>query len=338
MAPPKLSICIPTYNRRTYLSEAINSIIEQIDPTNASLIEICISDNASTDGTDKLVKEIQEKTPAKIIYSRVENNAGPDANYLRAVALASGEYCWFLGSDDHVLLGGVNFIMREIANGHDIYLCNRIDCDATMEPLQNRYWLERSVTDKCFDFSNPAHFVEYSRLATTLGAFFSYLSSIVFKRKKWTKIQFDPIFIGSAYSHVYMLLSFIESGCILQYISAQLVKSRGGNDGFLEPGAAGQIKRVMLDINGYTLLAKKLFENLPIYRNALIHVLHVERPALRTLADLRYQSNPSEWRKIAEKCMDAGYPSTLLRVITISKPLIYFLKKTKAFTNKFSCK
>ncbi|EBH2219729.1 glycosyltransferase, partial [Salmonella enterica] len=47
-----ISFCIPTYNRKEYLEELLNSINNQ-EKFNLD-IEICISDNASTDGTEEM--------------------------------------------------------------------------------------------------------------------------------------------------------------------------------------------------------------------------------------------------------------------------------------------
>ena len=57
---PLLSICVPTYNREIYLQECLDSIISQ-DSFDEDTIEIIISDNASTDGTQSLIKKYQEK-------------------------------------------------------------------------------------------------------------------------------------------------------------------------------------------------------------------------------------------------------------------------------------
>ena len=48
-----LSICIPTFNRANLLNNLLNSIdIANID---ASIVEVCISDNNSTDNTKEKV-------------------------------------------------------------------------------------------------------------------------------------------------------------------------------------------------------------------------------------------------------------------------------------------
>ena len=84
----KLSLCIPTYNRAAFLSEALDSVIQQATDE----VEIVISDNASNDGTAEMVTEYQGKFP-RITYYRQPENLGFDRNMLRAVDLARGEYC-----------------------------------------------------------------------------------------------------------------------------------------------------------------------------------------------------------------------------------------------------
>lgn len=51
---PLLSICIPTYNRASYLEGAILNIIT--DNAFGDEVEIIISDNASTDNTEEIAK------------------------------------------------------------------------------------------------------------------------------------------------------------------------------------------------------------------------------------------------------------------------------------------
>lgn len=56
---PLLSICIPTYNRSTYLRESIESIIHQSEFISGD-VEIVISDNASTDNTENIGNGIRK--------------------------------------------------------------------------------------------------------------------------------------------------------------------------------------------------------------------------------------------------------------------------------------
>ena len=104
MAQPKLSICIPTYNRENYLSQLLESIV--IQAPNDGSIEICVSDNASTDNTEAMIRHYRNQFNY-IVYHCNDTNLGADKNYLKCVALASGEYCWLMGSDDQLITGAI---------------------------------------------------------------------------------------------------------------------------------------------------------------------------------------------------------------------------------------
>jgi abequosyltransferase len=329
MAIPRLSICIPTYNRRNYLADTITSITNQVSAVDASRIEICVSDNGSTDGTEILIRELQSSTPVRIIFSRNETNLGADANYLRAVELASGDYCWYMGSDDTAASRSLARFLREIDEGHDIYLCNRIDCDIDMTYIRDRFWLDKSIQSEVFDFTAQDQFRRYAKHSLSVGALFGYLSSIVFKREKWQAVTIDPVFMGTAYSHVYMLLSFIKTGCTLKYISDHLVNSRGGNDSFWAPSNDGIVKRIMIDIDGYLLLADKLFSSAPAHFNGVLQVLHAERPAVKTLAILRLRTDDQSWDHVAKRLKRAGYSAWLIYLVGMMRPLISTVKRLR---------
>lgn len=107
-----LSICIPTYNRAHYLKNCLNSIVCQFKNTNiTNQIEIVISDNASQDNTQKLVKEYQAQFN-NIKYFRNKENLGFDKNIINSVLKAKGQYCWYLGDDDLIKNGGLKFIIN----------------------------------------------------------------------------------------------------------------------------------------------------------------------------------------------------------------------------------
>ncbi len=91
---PLVSICVPTYNSARYLRESLDSIVNQTYPNK----EIIISDNASTDGTKKIIKEYVKKY--KIKYYRNEKNIGGEANFARCIELANGEFIAIYHSDD----------------------------------------------------------------------------------------------------------------------------------------------------------------------------------------------------------------------------------------------
>ncbi|OYX65705.1 MAG: glycosyl transferase [Sphingomonadales bacterium 32-64-17] len=100
MTQPKLSICIPTYNRAPYLEKALACLAEAQWPF---AHEIVISDNSSSDNTAEVVERfIAQGLPIR--YLRCPVNAGAGPNLTNAIRHASGDYMIYQGDDDLLIL------------------------------------------------------------------------------------------------------------------------------------------------------------------------------------------------------------------------------------------
>lgn len=93
---PLVSVGLPTYNRVHLLRTAVESVLRQTyEP-----LELVVSDNASTDGTEAFCRELAAKEP-RLRYVRQAVNVGLTANYAAVRAAATGAYYMALGDDDH---------------------------------------------------------------------------------------------------------------------------------------------------------------------------------------------------------------------------------------------
>ena len=90
----KISVIIPTYNRKKTLARAIQSVINQ----SLSPFEILIIDDGSNDGTEEWVKENFQNI--KYIY---QNNRGVSSARNIGIENAYGDWVAFLDSDDEWL-------------------------------------------------------------------------------------------------------------------------------------------------------------------------------------------------------------------------------------------
>lgn len=262
----KLSICIPTYNREHFLRVLLDSIIEQV---NSDEVQIAISDNASDDQTMELVKNMQLIYP-NIVYFRWQQNMGADRNYLKAVEISSGDYCWLMGSDDYFPAGSIKKMLAHLKDA-DIYLTGRIEANFYLEKLQDRCWLDEREVDQEFDFSSKTEIVRYFNACRSLGGIFSYLSSIVVKRESWTRFPCEEKLIGTLYSHVYILISMVMNGCKLFYIKEPLIVCRSGNDSFL----TDWVQRGLIDLRGYHTIGLDLISDVKV-RRSFWDVMHYE--------------------------------------------------------------
>lgn len=86
---PILSICIPTYNRSTFLREALENITKNVAFNNQE-IEIVISDNASTDDTEIVANEFCQQYPNIKYFKNKENIR--DKNFYLSLSRARGKY------------------------------------------------------------------------------------------------------------------------------------------------------------------------------------------------------------------------------------------------------
>ena len=81
----KLAICIPTYNRSYHLKNCLNSIL--LNGDEVKNIEVCISDNNSTDDTQNIVNFY--KKHIDINYQLNTENIGVAKNILKSVAISN---------------------------------------------------------------------------------------------------------------------------------------------------------------------------------------------------------------------------------------------------------
>ena len=100
---PKVSVCIPTYNRAPLLEGFLASILSQ---THADF-EVIVSDNCSTDQTRDIISACSD---ARVRYYRNETNIGPYPNMNRLLDLARGDYVCILHDDD---VYAPDFLQRE---------------------------------------------------------------------------------------------------------------------------------------------------------------------------------------------------------------------------------
>jgi len=97
---PILSVGLPTYNGARWIEEAIESILEQ----SFKDFELIISDNASTDQTEIICRNIAARD-ARVRYYRNNTNIGLYRNFDRVFKLSSGKYFKWAADSDFCLDG-----------------------------------------------------------------------------------------------------------------------------------------------------------------------------------------------------------------------------------------
>ena len=108
-----LTIAIPTFNRKDCLRLALESIISQCDER----IEVLVSDNASSDGTEEMVRRYFPM----VKYYRNAENLGMK-NFRLCYEKSNGRYMMLLGDDDVIVENRLGIILSFLEENPDLSL------------------------------------------------------------------------------------------------------------------------------------------------------------------------------------------------------------------------
>jgi glycosyltransferase involved in cell wall biosynthesis len=119
---PKVSVCIPTYNRIELLPFAIESVLRQ----SYTDFELIICDDGSTDETPQLMGKLTDR---RVRYLRHPQNIGKSNNMRSGFEAATGDYFIKFDDDDRLT---PEFLSRTIAI---------LDQDSTLDFVGTDHWI-----------------------------------------------------------------------------------------------------------------------------------------------------------------------------------------------------
>lgn len=218
-----LSICIPTYNRSGYLRECLSSVLTSVAGYERE-IEIVISNNASTDDTEDIIRAFQEAYPF-IRYHRNVKNIGGERNFYLLATLAYGENIWIFGDDDKMEVTAVARVLENIRAGHNLTICNYSKWDKKFT-LQSKKIGLRGEKDQSFNDSNT--------LMKRFGLHLGYISSVIVNRSLFLKLPVEDYesFVEYGFPFLYAVYFGVTKGSFRAgFIVAPLICNRGDNSG-----------------------------------------------------------------------------------------------------------
>ena len=168
---PEVSVCIPTFNRAYILRNVIQSVLSQT----YMRFELIVSDDASSDDTETVVKNIND---SRIRYHRNEVNLGLSNNWNIVVRNANGKYVFKLDDDDYIaptFLEKIVYLFKKYPNIGSAY---------TGFYYARGYsgdWIEKVVDKTMFkgDYIRGIDYVRSYLLRTSIPGF--HPSSVVFR-------------------------------------------------------------------------------------------------------------------------------------------------------------
>ena len=120
---PKISIIVPIYNTEKYLTNCINSIINQ----SYKNLEIILVNDASTDNSLNICKEFQEEDKRIVLFDIEHSGVSKARNC--GLDNATGDYIGFVDSDDYIEPNMFETLIKAIKKySADISMCKKKSC------------------------------------------------------------------------------------------------------------------------------------------------------------------------------------------------------------------
>lgn len=331
----RLSICIPTYNFGSFIADTLNSLLTQL----AEEVEIVVLDGGSKDNTMAVVTSLAAHHK-QLIYHRQDFRGGIDRDIEKVIGFARGKYCWLVSSDDIVMDGAVKFILNAIESDHDIYVCEHMLCDMSMRQLREHPPFKNIRHPRIFELADMKQRGDYFKSARTSEAFFSFLSTPIFKKKTWDDVVVPESIYGGCWIVAGHLLRAISMGVTVNYLQERLLFKRGGNDSFLEHGI---VNRLRIGIESFQHVGNSIFGVDSFEAYHVRRVLRVDIP-FRTLmfAKLKTVESPAREdiqilnRLIKLQYCDPSVLNTLFRTLYKITPawLLMAILKLKRYLLK----
>lgn len=183
---PKVSVIIPVYNTEEFLSECLDSIINQ---TLKDIEIICINDGSTDNSLEILRQYAKNDSRIKVINQK---NKGGGAARNRGLEIAVGEFLAFIDSDDFFNIDAIEKMYLKATNTKaDIIVCGVKRFDNKVKEFKDCYWGLRvnQLPDKdVFSYKDMPKYI--------FNTFQNWNCNKMFRHKfiKENKIKFQEIF------------------------------------------------------------------------------------------------------------------------------------------------
>lgn len=216
-----LSVVIPTFNRSKELAYLLEGFREQVNELGAaSLIEIIVCDDSSTDDTKEIVEDIINGNDY-FQYIEYPENIGLEKNLIHAAQYAKGEYLWIFGDDDFLeTRDSLNKIIGHLQKNHcDLLILNRTRRNFSLDKIVSPDWM--GIAGKPIkQYDGLKDFYQDWGFISVIG----FITVNIMRRQAFLA-AYDERFFGTMYPQLGMMTSaFSDSHVVL--ISEPLICHR----------------------------------------------------------------------------------------------------------------
>ena len=314
-ARPRLSLCIPTWNRGRYLQGALESGLREAAGQPPGTVEVLVCDNASTDETAEVISRIQAAHPELCAYRNPEN-IGFDRNYLRCVEEARGEFVWIMGDDDEWLPGSLARVLRELDAGADACLCLAEACDLDLRPITVLQWYLGSDPPQIWQLNNREDLIRYFNSCAYSAGAFGFISVSIFSRDRFLQNRESLKRADqTGYVHVWGMLEYLRQPLFLHYVPEALVRNRLSDSHADSMATTDLYGRWMNDLRTWAWFADMLLSDDPEMHDSFSRI--IGRNHHNTIVPGLRRCAPTEaaWQDAKPYLVRAGFSS--LRIASV---------------------
>lgn len=222
---PKLSVILPVYNVENYLSDCLESVLNQ----SYGDIEVIIIDDGSTDNSLMICKDYCQKDSRIRLYT--QENQGISVTRNRGLDLARGEFLTFMDSDDTIDSDMYDSLMSKFSDSDiDVVISGHRVVQLNGETYENKYG----------EFTLSG--VDATRMILDDSVLPSFLWDKIYRADLWEGIRFP---VGRIYEDLATVYKILDKSKKVKIIDGVYYNYyRRPRSICLNPGEMNQKKRL----------------------------------------------------------------------------------------------
>lgn len=215
-----VSVIVPSHNRANVLRKTIPTYLQD------GVAELILIDDASTDNTQDVVKDLMKRYP-QIRYYRNEKNLRQTGAKNRALKYVTKPYVYF-GDDDSILIpGSISYLLKAMEKFHaDVMGALPLYADDDNDLINISALIDRKAPI-IKDWKNKVSLNNLEKLDFFFRASepclvpFTHACALV--KTKWARsVEFDSKYIGNAYrEETDYWLQLSEQGAIIYFAASE---------------------------------------------------------------------------------------------------------------------
>lgn len=229
VASPLLSIAIPSFNRSDKFAECLASVEREVLTHGEGVVEVCITDDASTD-LDTLETAVQFAETFPFASLRVNpTNLGLERNLVTSCEPCRGRYVLILGNDDLLVADALGVVLRDLREDDlqvRLYEKTRIDQDGqVIEPRPG----STPIAIPPGETHRFTSILDASRRQGLLSTF-GFISQVVVAREPFMAVDGDAYLDLTMYPQVFRYAEAFASATVM-YRNEPIVFHRSPRQG-----------------------------------------------------------------------------------------------------------